>query len=93
MRAYRCAEAEAGQRLLTSALRAFPEWETSVFPEIVAQFVGFVGSDPRFMVETVFEHLPAEYTRLAGLKRDVYRRFLARVAAAGRDGEGPLGEA
>ena len=90
MRAYRCAEAEAGQRLLTSALRAFPEWETSVFPEIVAQFVGFVGSDPRTLIETVFEHLPAEYAHLAGLKREVYRRFLGRVAAAAREGEGPL---
>ncbi len=93
LRAYRCAEMEAGQRLLASALKACPEWETSVFPETVAQFVGYVGSDPRFMVETVFEHLPAEYAHLAGLKRDVYRRFLARVTAAAREGEGPLGEA
>ncbi|HQK76262.1 MAG TPA: hypothetical protein PKZ25_08695, partial [Candidatus Hydrogenedentes bacterium] len=93
MRAYRSAESEAAQRLLTSALRAFPEWETTVFPETVAKFVGYVGSDPRTLIETVFENLPPEYTRLAGLKRDVYRRFLARVAAAGRDGEGPLGEA
>lgn len=91
-RAYQFGEIAAGQRLLKSALNAFPAWGSTLFPETVARFVGFVESDPRRFVETVFQNLPAEHSHLASLKTDVYRRFLTRVTMAAKEGEGPLGE-
>ncbi|MGI6460206.1 MAG: glycosyltransferase family 2 protein [Candidatus Hydrogenedentales bacterium] len=90
--AYGHAETEAGQRLLASALTACPEWETTVFPEAVARFVGYLHADPRIMIERVFGRLPEEYAHLAGLKREAYQSFLSKVVNAAQEGEGPLGE-
>jgi len=92
LRAYAREEIEAGQRLLVAALKTCPEWETTMFPEFVARFVGYLHADPRIMIERVFGKLPGEYAHLAGLKREAYRSVLSKVVTAAQDGEGPLGE-